>query len=362
MPQTAHTAGAQGQHKDQVTVNGLDVLLNDHTPIGRQVLLAAKCTPVDEFMLVQRLKDGTMEEIGLDEQAQLMAHTGEFFAWKIDRIFYFVLDGRRNPWTDSVSEQMLRYLGDVPANKSIWLERKEVADEEVQPGAVIRLDGSGVEHFYTKARLWKLDVQGVSIESEEPTIVVRDALAKANIDLTQHWTIVLKVKDKEPQQIELDSVVDLTTPGIERLRLFPKQINNGEAPMVLRRDFDLLPKDSAYLDSLGYQWETIAEGNRWLVIRNYPLPKGYTATHLDLAIDIPSMYPTAEIDMFYCHPDAALVSGVQIPQTESRATVQGVSFQRWSRHRNPNTWSGEKDSVMTHLALVEESLLREVKS
>jgi len=92
------------------------------------------------------------------------------------------------------------------------------------------------------------------------------------------------------------------------------------------------------------------------------LPKGYTATHTDLAIEIPMMYPTAEIDMFYCHPHAALATGAAIPQTEWRETVQGVSYQRWSRYRDHNTLSSEKDSVMTHLALLEESLLREVKS
>lgn len=362
MTQTAQSAGAQSQHKDQVTVNGIDVPLNDHTPIGRQVLTAGRFSPVDEYILVQRLEDGTLEEIGLDEQARLTAHAGEFFAWKADRVFYFVLDDRRYPWTDSIAEHMLRYLGEVPTNKSIWLERKDVADEEVSQDTVVRLDGAGVEHFYSKARQWVLDVQGVKIKSDEPTIVVRDALAKANIDLTQHWTIVLKVQGKEPQQMELDSVVDLTTPGIERLRLFPKQIDNGEAPVALRRDFQLLPKDAAYLDCRGYKWEAIGEGRRWLVIRDYPLPVGYTAAHTDLAIEIPSMYPMAEIDMFYCYPDAALVNGATIDRTESREHVQGISFQRWSRHRPPNTWSPEKDSVITHLALVEESLLREVKS
>ncbi|EAM5217766.1 hypothetical protein FD430_24505 [Salmonella enterica] len=40
----------------------------------------------------------------------------------------------------------------------------------------------------------------------------------------------------------------------------------------------------------------------------------------------------------------------------------GNSYQRWRRHLNGTTrWNPLTDSVTTHLAVVEESLLREVE-
>jgi hypothetical protein len=61
--------------------------------------------------------------------------------------------------------------------------------------------------------------------------------------------------------------------------------------------------------------------------------------------------------MFYCHPPLALPSGAAIPQTQQIETVIGLPFQRWSRHRQ---WDPARDTLATHLALIDESLHREV--
>jgi hypothetical protein len=39
-------------------------------------------------------------------------------------------------------------------------------------------------------------------------------------------------------------------------------------------------------------------------------------------------------------------------------TIVGLSFQRWSRHRQ---WDSTRDTLSTHLALIDESLQREVE-
>lgn len=61
--------------------------------------------------------------------------------------------------------------------------------------------------------------------------------------------------------------------------------------------------------------------------------------------------------MFYCHPPLALNTGAAIPQTQCIETITGLPFQRWSRHR---PWDPTRDTLATHLALVAESLRREV--
>ncbi|MBY3102238.1 hypothetical protein HFO69_31820 [Rhizobium laguerreae] len=62
-----------------------------------------------------------------------------------------------------------------------------------------------------------------------------------------------------------------------------------------------------------------------------------------------------------CTPPLHRSTGVAIPATEAKQLIRGLPFQRWSRHRgaiaprNPR-----RDNVVTHLALVESALLKEV--
>lgn len=220
---------------------------------------------------------------------------------------------------------------------------------------------SGGAEGHQDKRKYELNVQGVRIESRSPTIVARDAIKEAGFDLSTPWIIVLKVQGEPKKEIQLDTVVDLRQPGIEKIRLTPRKIDNGEAP-PRRFDFQLLEKDERYLTAIGAVWETALDnGRRWLIIRGYQLPPGYTVAATDIALDIPGPYPGAQIDMFYCHPHLQRVSGQPIPQTESIEQVFGVGFQRWSRHRPEGSWNGAVDCVASHLTLVEAALLREVE-
>jgi hypothetical protein len=209
---------------------------------------------------------------------------------------------------------------------------------------------------------YKLNVQGVTIEWAEPAITVKAAMEEAGFDTSQPWIMILRVAGQPKRPVELDTIIDLTDPGVEKLRLTPKQISNGEGPMR-RQEFDLLPADETFLERAGFFWETFTEaGVRWLLIHGYPVPAGYDQTSFSLALQIPITYPAGQIDMFYCYPHLALVSGGSIPKTQHRVAVLGQPYQRWSRHRPNGGWDRHKDNVVTHLALVEESLLREVES
>ncbi|MGE0371674.1 MAG: E2/UBC family protein [Gammaproteobacteria bacterium] len=231
-------------------------------------------------------------------------------------------------------------------------EKSENTQDIVAPGALDR----------KPERPWKLNVQGVVIESGEPTIKARDAIAEAGFDVSTPWIIVLKVQGEPKREIELDTLVDLRKPGLEKIRLTPRKIDNGEAHRPRRSDFQLLPKDEAYLVAIGAVWETaIDNGRRWLILRNRPLPTGYTVSMTDIALDVPAPYPGAQIDMFYVHPHLQRVSGQPIPQTDTIESVFGVGFQRWSRHRPDGSWNAAVDCIATHMALVEEALLREVE-
>jgi hypothetical protein len=207
---------------------------------------------------------------------------------------------------------------------------------------------------------WRLNVQGVQIESRQPTIIVREAIKLAGFDPDAGWIIILKVAGEPKRPVELTTPIDLRHPGIEKLRLTPKHIDNGEAIKPRRLEFALLPQDEKLLDRMGLHWETVVDGaRRWLLIHAYPLPLGYTHPSTDIAIEVPASYPGAQLDMFYCNPHLALTAGGAIPQTQHVETVCGIGFQRWSRHR---PWDSARDTLATHLTLVDESLRREVES
>lgn len=206
--------------------------------------------------------------------------------------------------------------------------------------------------------LWKLNVQGVMIESPHPEITVRHAIKEAGFNPDAPWIIVLKIVGEPKREVDLSFVIDLRHEGIEKLRLTPRQINNGEATAGRRTDFAMLPQDEEHLDRLGLRWETLIDaGRRWLIIRSYPVPTGYRSTTTDIAVEVPVSYPGAQLDMFYCNPPLALHTGAVIAQTQHMEPVTGLLFQRWSRHRQ---WNPARDTLATHLALVDESLRREV--
>lgn len=346
-----------------VLVNGITIHLNDQTPTGGQILAAAGLRPLADYALVRWPSQGPTNEIGLEDVLELPRHGAiwEFFAAKDDGVSYFTLDEERYAWAGPLDEQILRNVGRVAANQQVWFERTGQPDRQLDAGEVIKLDREGVERFYTRKATWKLDVQGEQTEWEQPNVRVRDALIKTGYDLTKEWRILFQVKDQPVRPVALDDILDLSQPGIERLSVVPKNVGNGEGPAEKpRREFGLLPKDELFLTRAGYRWQTINEGQRWLIVENYTLPPGYNAPTCRMAIDIPLDYPGAQLDMFFCDP-VLTAHGAVPPQTQKRQTIMGVVFQRWSRHRQAGSeWSPATDSLASHFALIEYSLAREV--
>jgi len=128
----------------------------------------------------------------------------------------------------------------------------------------------------------------------------------------------------------------------------------------VRRQFQLPDADAELLDSRGLVWEAVVDGGvQWVVVHDYPLPPGYTATCANVALQIPASYPDVQIDMVYFCPDLARMDGTAIGRT-SQQNIGGKRWQRWSRHRTrENPWRRGLDCVETHLWLVDEWLLRE---
>ena len=338
--------------------------LNDAEPTGRQILEVFERFPTDEHVLFYLPRNGKLEAIDLDKTLDLRERGPErFFAFKTDRLLNLVVNGRRFSWgAPTMSAGLVRLVARIPHDEALFLERTDAPDEELADGDTVRLSGKGLERLVSRKRSWKLNVQGVPLTLSTHLVLVKDALAQAGFDPNAGWIAILKRKGEAKLQVALTDQIDLRLPGIEKLRLTPAHIDNGEAHTAPHREFALLAKDEVYLNERSLHWETLVEGGRrWLLLRNFVLPEGYNHPVVDIAIDIPPTYPRAEIDMFHCFPHLALKSGRAIGEISGRTPISGQTFQQWSRHLNGQTrWNPATDCVMTHIAVVEAALLKEV--
>lgn len=349
-----------------VQIAGLDLefrpaRINDPTPTGHQIARASGHKPPDDVIVMRMLEDGALDAVRPDEVVDVSDGEARFVAGIADHISLAMINGERIQWIGGVISGMaLRRLGDVPDDQVLYMERVDQPDKEIAATDLINLKPDGIESFITRKKGWKLNVHGVVVEFDTPTVKVRDALSKANFDLTTPWQIFLKIAGQTKVAVTLDQDIDLTTPGIEKLRLMPRAVENGEAPIAPRRTFALLEDDVEYLDRLGLKWETVVEdARRWLVIRDYPVPAGYTVATTTLALELPPTYPQAQIYGFYSHPVLALANGRTIPNTQLSGMIDGKMYVGWSRYRPNQPWNPDADNVVTQLSLAEASLLKE---
>lgn len=185
----------------------------------------------------------------------------------------------------------------------------------------------------------------------------RELLLLAGKKPPERWQLTQKFRFNRTEKVELDEKVDLAVCGIERFVTLPLDCTDGRPS---RQEFVLPVADATFLDSLNLHWETVHEGGtRWLLIRDWPLPNGFTTAAADIALLLDADYPITQIDMAYFHPQLALSNGRAINALNPQS-IEGKSYQRWSRHRTPeNPWRMGIDDISTHLALVTTWLERE---
>ena len=330
---------------------------------ARTIIRELGHTPTLDFRLVEITNPGT-RSYDDDEIVDLKAQTPKsFIVGKSDRTWTFAINeiAYELPFR-SISEAHLRQISNISDDETLFLERKDQADRQLNATDMVVLDDPDVERIYARPRFWKLKVQDILLTISTPTIVVKDALVQAGIDPTTGWTAAIKYKDAPREAIALDGVIDLTRKGIEKLWLRPDHIQNGEDSSPSSRAFALREEDENYLSKSDLKIETMLEGGRrWAILREVPLPQGYTVNTADIAIEVPPTYPAAQLDMFYCYPHLVRTTGGTIPQTQSSQSIEGKSYQRWSRHREGATaWNPASDSLITHIAIITDAVAKEV--
>lgn len=200
-----------------------------------------------------------------------------------------------------------------------------------------------------RAKKYRIRVDGVRIDMSIPDPTGRQILMAAGKVPPEKFLLNEKICG-QMKPITLEEKVDLRAPGVERFVTLPKDQTEGRP--AARRTFALPEEDTALLNAAGYNWETVESGGRWLVIHDFRLPPGFTDVLTSTAIQIPSGYPSAALDMIYFYPSIVRADKREIPATQTFVSMDGMQWQRWSRHyTSANPWKIGEYNVVTHLLL-----------
>ena len=129
-----------------------EAVIADPVPTGRQLLELSGSRPIEEYILMQVIPDGMLEELRPDETTDLRNRGVEkFLVFRSDRSFRFELDGRVFEWGATlISGMTLKKLAGVdPATYGVWLEVRGAEDRPIAHDEFVDLSAPGVERFFT---------------------------------------------------------------------------------------------------------------------------------------------------------------------------------------------------------------------
>ena len=152
----SNVAAAPEPHRAfQVRIDDQPFEIRDPIVTGRQILDLAGKRPASEFVVLQFLPDGLLEEIRLEETTDLGERGVErFITFESDRIFRFTLDEREFAWgAPRISGAKLKELAGVdPTKFDVWQEVRKSDDRLIADKDEANLDEKGTERFFTAAK------------------------------------------------------------------------------------------------------------------------------------------------------------------------------------------------------------------
>ena len=219
-----------GRYGVSFALDGLEfrrLVLDDPVPLGRQVLTAARATPVDDFALFVITATGDFEDVRPDEEVGLLDRRAHrFVAFSGDPLYRVKLNDSRIAWgMPSIPEAVLRALAGIGEDQAVFLEVRGGTDRLIPTGGEADLTGPGVERFVTAPHrvTYRFFVSGKSYETDQRNLT--GAQIKAMVpgwDATHDLS--LEGEGDEPDRIIPDQeAVDLDpSHGVRRFSSVPK--------------------------------------------------------------------------------------------------------------------------------------------
>lgn len=379
LPINTDSPAAKKPKKYIAIVNEVEISFDEAIQNGHQILKEADIKHPECVDLFQLFPKGDFERISLDEKVDFSKSGIERFITKEAEFHNYSVNGQQET-TDQkklTANKILKLAGiDAEHNFLILVKNDGTkvsfarkGDEEIKincppmqfitgkKDSVCDLEQcchSGTIPVISYRYIIKINSEKYTVDEKEMT--GRQILALIGQTPESYY---LRFKHKGGSTIVgADEVIDFTACGVERFSAKAKNCTEGR---VNQRDFSLPEEDASFLKKLNLTWDSFSEGSRWLILRDYILPAGYTVEKCDVAIAIPANYPIEQLDMFYMYPNLIRMDNQAIGAL-SPQTIEGKQYQRWSRHRTPlNQWIPGEDNLATHLELMNHSLQEEFK-
>jgi hypothetical protein len=116
---------------------------------GRSLREQASLLPPDSHVIFAIRGNGLLEEVRLDESIDLRDDVVKLLAFRNDRIFRFVVDGREFQWGGPfISGATLLQLANVDSAHGITLRHPD-GPRDLKPSDLVNLGEPGVETFVT---------------------------------------------------------------------------------------------------------------------------------------------------------------------------------------------------------------------
>jgi hypothetical protein len=166
------------------------------------------------------------------------------------------------------------------------------------------------------------------------------------------WKIV---KSPDPEgQLPIDDIQvtgSIEVKSGDKFRVVPPGTFGAVAAMP-----QLLPLEIDHLRAEGHEIDVYDDsGLLLLVIKAYPLPRGYNKTTTNLLLKIPLSYPNGKLDMFWTDSDLRL----QESNGQAATTVENILGRQWLRFSwHPQKWNPAADNLFTFLEFVNRRLMQ----
>jgi hypothetical protein len=368
-------------HDYPAVIDGCEYQFEQPEVTGKDLLIKAGKIPVECHSIYQKLRDCDFELVRMDEVVDLRNSKIEHFQVKEPIVFHYLIN--KDPETTEskhlTASEILQLAG-IDPNESYLVQLQSHGPKIIyafEPHKPIQMVCTGL-HFISEPWVELVDIEeyGKTCKEVPPAkhyrikvdknyhIVTSPYISgKSLIELehkqpVQNWDAYKFYSNQpKPKKVGHDEIVDLTEKCLVRFVLQPREQKDGR---VNRKDFTLPEEDIEFLNNLGLHWEALSNAGLWLIIYDYSIPEGYNTSTVQIALMISPNYPAAEIDMAYFFPILQKNNGKAI-NAISYQMIDGKSFQRWSRHREPGDWRPGIDNVQTHLTLVDNWVLNDLK-
>jgi|ERR1700730_6925829 len=150
-----NTSVVEPQRKFKIKIDDKPFEVVDPLITGRQILDLAGKRPASDYVVLQYLPDGLLEEVRLDETSDIRAKGVErFITFLSDRIYRFILDEREFVWGAAlIFGATLKELAGVdPAKFDVWQEVPKGDDRLIGDREQANLEEKGTERFFTAAK------------------------------------------------------------------------------------------------------------------------------------------------------------------------------------------------------------------